>query len=129
MTIDIVLVESPPAVCGPLSARLALEPDLRVVGESDDGPTAVQLVKTLAPDVVLLDAEVPQLEVLNAVRAIHQQSQATAVVVLTLHASAMQRLLGADPALVVGKHEGVAAMLEAIRRAAAQAPPPGEEET
>ena len=121
MRIDVVLVEYPPAVCGPLHARLALEPDLRVIGEAGDGPTAVHLAQTLAPHVILVDAEMPQLDVRDTVRAIRQQSPSTAVVILSLHASAVRQKLGAEPALVVGKHEGIAPMLAAIRHAASQA--------
>jgi DNA-binding NarL/FixJ family response regulator len=117
MITHVLLVEHPPAVCGPLQARLALEPDLKVIGEAGDGPTAAQLAQTLAPHVVVVDAEMPGLDVRRTVRAIRELSPSTAVVVLSVHASAVRRSLGAEPTSVVGKHEGVAPLLAAIRNA------------
>jgi len=44
------------------------EPDIRVVGEAANGAEAVSLARTLAPDVVLMDIRMPQLDGLSAAR-------------------------------------------------------------
>lgn len=45
------------------SARLLLEDDgFKVIGEAEDGPSAIVETETLAPDIVLLDINIPGLD-------------------------------------------------------------------
>ena len=50
--------------------RLALETDVRVVGEAGDGAEALKLVGELDPDVVVLDVRMPGIDGLAATQAI-----------------------------------------------------------
>src|SRR5262245_15865574 len=119
--VRILVVEHPPAVRRTLSARLTLEPDLAVVAQAGDAPSAAALALQHRPDVVLLDAEMPHLDLREALRAIGAQSAASAYVVLSLDPAGAARILGigANGAVYVGKDEGTAALPAAIRRAAA----------
>jgi len=58
----VLLIEYPPAVRDALRARLSLESDLVIVGEADDAPQGILLAQALEPDVVLIDAETPDLD-------------------------------------------------------------------
>ena len=46
------------------------QPDLSVVGEADDGRQAVELAKSLKPDVVVMDIGMPNLNGIEAARQI-----------------------------------------------------------
>jgi DNA-binding NarL/FixJ family response regulator len=59
------------------------EPDLRVVGEAEDGQDAAFETRRLGPDVVLMDIRMPVLDGIEATRRIVSSAPATRVVVLT----------------------------------------------
>ena len=61
------------------------ESDMTVIGEAEDGHSAVKLVKKLDPDVVLMDIAMPLLNGLEATRQIKRDNPQTKVLVLTMH--------------------------------------------
>ncbi|HEX9091337.1 MAG TPA: response regulator transcription factor, partial [Anaerolineales bacterium] len=56
-----------------IRALLEDEPDMLVIGEAEDGRTAVRLACQLKPDVVLMDIAMPLLNGLEATRQIAQE--------------------------------------------------------
>jgi two-component system, NarL family, response regulator LiaR len=65
---------------------LEAEPDLEVVGEAGNGREAVELCRELLPDLVLMDLSMPEMDGIEATRAIKAQLPRTGVLVLTAHA-------------------------------------------
>src|SRR2546422_8316797 len=68
-------------------ALLEGRPDWTVCGEASTGREAVEKAKQLAPDVVILDIGMPELNGLEAARQIHQIAPQTGVLILTVHES------------------------------------------
>lgn len=70
-------------VCSTLMARS----DFEVCGEAANGKEAVEKFKELKPDLVILDITMPQMNGLEAARAIHSVSPKTPVLILSVHKS------------------------------------------
>jgi DNA-binding NarL/FixJ family response regulator len=113
----VLLIEYPPAVRSALRARLSLERDLDIVGEADDAPQGMSLAQALEPDVVVIDAETPDLDAAGIVRAIAQSDVCRGIVVLSQHAAAIADRVTGTPAVVVATREGQASLVDAIRSA------------
>jgi DNA-binding NarL/FixJ family response regulator len=62
---------------------LELSPDVRVVGEAQDGAEALALTKEVHPDVVLMDVTMPGMSGIEATRLIKRASPGTAVLALS----------------------------------------------
>ena len=69
-----------------LRALLERQPNLEVVGESENGRETVELVASLRPDVVVMDVGMPVLNGIEATKTIVSKHPTTAVVILSMHA-------------------------------------------
>jgi DNA-binding NarL/FixJ family response regulator len=120
--ITVLLLEYPPLIRRALVARLLLESDVRVLAEADHASDAVRRAQALRPDVVLVDAQMPNLDVSETVRQIRARSPSSRIVLLSLDACTLPNDLDGDAPLVVGKHEGFEALLTAIRAVPSRMP-------
>lgn len=68
-----------------LRALLERQPNLEVVGESENGRQTIELVDSLKPDVVVMDVGMPVLNGIEATKTIVTQHPTTAVVILSMH--------------------------------------------
>lgn len=68
-----------------LISMLAGEADFEVVGEAGNGRRAVELAGKLAPDVVVLDITMPDLNGVEAARIIHSRLPKAKIVALSMH--------------------------------------------
>jgi DNA-binding NarL/FixJ family response regulator len=83
MTIRILLVDDQALVRAGFRLILEAQRDLTVVGEAADGSQAVEMCQALHPDVVLMDVRMPQMNGIEATRALQQVQRPPTVLVLT----------------------------------------------
>ena len=73
-----------------LSSLIASEKDMETVGEADNGKVAIELVRKLRPDVVIMDLMMPELTGSEATKIIHGEFPEIKIVILTSFGSSAE---------------------------------------
>ena len=118
--ITVFIVDDHAVVRHGIRALLEAEDDFLVVGEANSGGEAVLFAADLAPDVVLMDLLMPEMDGVEATRLLKQRSPSSQIIVLTsyhedehifpaIRAGALSYLL---------KGVGLEELTEAVRKAA-----------
>jgi DNA-binding NarL/FixJ family response regulator len=80
----VVVVDDHPMFLAGLSGLLRSRPELEVVGTASDGREAIAVCLDTEPEVCVMDLHMPELNGIDATRALHEQRPAIGVVVLTM---------------------------------------------
>jgi two-component system, NarL family, response regulator LiaR len=81
--ITVLLVDDHTIVRQGVRTFLELQRDIQVIGEAETGVEAVRLANEYAPDVVLMDLKLPEMDGIEATRKVVEISPRTQVIVLT----------------------------------------------
>jgi len=100
--------------------RSMVDEGFDVVGEAENGEEAVRLAEELQPDVVLMDVSMPEVDGVEATRAIAQLEDGPRVIMLTMHADAdvLADAIRAGASGYLVKDCSVDEVVEAVRLAA-----------
>lgn len=120
MSTSIFLVDDHPVFRAGLHTVLAREPALRVVGEAADSGAALLAVKQSAPDLIVVDIELPGVDGLSLSRELMRLPRRPAVIVLTMfkQEAMVNAALDAGVMGYVLKDNAVTELLNAIRSVA-----------
>jgi two-component system response regulator NreC len=117
----IVLADDHRIVRQGLHALLKEEPDFNVIGEAGDGHEALEIVRKLNPDVVVLDLMMRGLNGLEAARQINKQMPQVKIIVLSMYDDegfVLEALANGALAYVL-KDAGYSDLVQAVREVAA----------
>jgi DNA-binding NarL/FixJ family response regulator len=119
--IGVVLVEDNDIFRETLELLLDVTPDMRVVASVPDGRSALAVCPKVAPDVVVMDYRLPELDGVEVTGAIRRACPDAAVVVLTGGAEERElaALREAGAVACLTKDQDLDAIASAIREAAA----------
>jgi DNA-binding NarL/FixJ family response regulator len=115
--IRIILVDDHAILRDGIRALLKNESDMVVIGEAEDGRTAVNLTRQLLPDVVLMDIAMPLLNGLEATRQIIHDCPKVKVLILSMYDNEeyIRNSLANGAMGYILKDAAAAELLEAIR--------------
>ncbi len=116
--IRVLIVDGQAEVRWGLRMRLAIEPDMAVVGETGDVEKALALAQALDPDVIVVEIGMQGADGVNLVKRLRAAAPTAAPIVLTLHGDrdTRARAREAGARAFLEKRGGAADLLQAIRR-------------
>ena len=116
--IRVVLAEDQAMVLGALAALLELESDITVVGRAANGREALESVRTLAPDVLVTDIEMPKMTGLELAAELCRSHPKTRTIILTTFARPgyLRRAMDAGARGYLLKDRPAAELADAVRR-------------
>lgn len=114
---NLVLVDDHPMFRKALRLMIDLEEDLKVIGEANDGLEAIEQVRELKPDIVVMDINMPNLNGIDATRKILEESPKTKILVLSIHSSQqyVESMLEAGATGYLLKESAPEELIKAIR--------------
>jgi len=120
--IRVVIVDDHAHIRDSLGRLLATSSDVRCVGAAEDGESAPELCKLLAPNVVLMDLRLPGIDGVEATRRVMAACPDVHILMFTsMEATWMfDRAIEAGAVGYLLKDEPIGRILEAIRAAASQ---------
>jgi DNA-binding NarL/FixJ family response regulator len=118
--IRVLIVDGQAEVRWGLRMRLAIEPDMAVVGETGSVEEALTLAKTLGPGVIVVDIGMRGANGANVVKQLRSAAPATAIVILTLRGDEETRAqaMQAGAQAFLEKRGEAAELIKTIRRLA-----------
>jgi DNA-binding NarL/FixJ family response regulator len=114
--IRLLIVDDMPQVLEDLHLLLDLSREVDVVGEAINGLDAILQIRTLHPDVVVMDLEMPEMDGCQATCKIKKMDTPPKVIILTVHSGIEieQRIQQSGADLLIQKGAGFETLMAAI---------------
>jgi DNA-binding NarL/FixJ family response regulator len=121
--IRVALADDHPVVRIGVRSMLEKAPDIVVVGEASDGAGALCLVAELAPDILLLDVEMPGMTGIEVARQLQASGSPVRILALSAYDDAqyIAGLLASGAAAYLTKDQAIEMIVEAVRGVAKRA--------
>lgn len=126
LSLRTLIVDDEPLAVERMQILCARIPALQVVGTASDGAAALRLIDALAPDLVLLDMTMPEMDGLGVARALAVQANRPAVVFVTAHDDFAVEAFDCDAVDYVLKPVAQERLERAVERAQARRSAPVE---
>jgi len=114
----ILIVDDHPILRKGLSMVINQEPDLMVIGEAEDAQTALEMIESLVPDLVIVDVSLPGVDGIELIKITKLRHRDLPALVVSMHDESLfaERALRAGARGYIMKQEAVENMLIAIRK-------------
>jgi len=114
--INVLLVDDHKMLRDGLKVLLESEENIKVIGEADNGAQAIKLGTELQPDIIVMDIGLPDMNGIDAIRAIRSENTKSQVIVLSMysHKEVVRQSIEAGCAGYVPKSTAHTSLLQAI---------------
>lgn len=118
--LKILLAEDHQTVREGIKLLVNSQPDMEVVGEAGDGEIAIEMAKTLAPDIIIMDISMPRMNGLMATKRLRSANADVKILTLSRHTDDgyLQQLIAAGVNGYVLKQSAPTHLINAIREVA-----------
>jgi len=118
VTIRLVIADDHPVVRDGLKYLVSQHRDMALVGEADDARSTLEVCRTTAVDVLLLDVSMPGMAVVDLIRALRSEGRSPRILVLSVHPERhyARRVLKAGADGYLTKNHSPTALADAIRQ-------------
>ncbi len=118
MTVRLVIADDHPVVRDGLKYLVSQNRDMVLVGEADDAHSTLEVCRTTAVDVLLLDVSMPGMGVVDLIRALRSTGRSPRILVLSIHPERhyARRVLKAGADGYLTKNHSPTALADAIRQ-------------
>lgn len=115
--VRVFVLDDEPAVRKGLKLLINRQPDLEVCGDADSGPAALKGIRSLHPDVAILDLTLQENNGLQLTRQLRRDHPALKILIFSMHkeVSFVQAAIQAGAHGYLTKDEGSEKLIEAIR--------------
>jgi DNA-binding NarL/FixJ family response regulator len=119
-SIRVILADDHPVMRAGIRSLLNAKKNIQVIGEASNGQEAVDLVRNLQPDVLVLDIEMPVLDGIEVARLLNKVPGHTNILVLSSYAERdyIRTVLEQGVSGYLIKDEAPGRIVEAVRRVA-----------
>ena len=118
--IKVLIAEDSPSILDALSLLVGAQPDLDVVGTARDGLESVERATELRPDVVIMDAQMPRMDGVEATKRLKHAFPETGVLFLSVFPDHMEAAVSAGSDGYLTKDCSPKELFDEIRRIAGQ---------
>lgn len=115
---QVMVIDDHPIVRHGIAMLIDAQPDMACCGQAQDAEQALALLRTVEPDLMVVDISMPGLSGLDLVRRVRTSHPNAAALVLSMHEEAVyaERAFGAGACGFITKQEGTEKLLEAMRK-------------
>jgi DNA-binding NarL/FixJ family response regulator len=119
--IRVALADDHPIVRAGIRALVERESEMEFVGEAADGAATLKLVRTAAPEVLVVDVSMPGMSWLELMNRVKEENPTVKILILTVHEdrSYVQQMLQANGHGYLLKRSAAEELLRAIRAVSA----------
>jgi DNA-binding NarL/FixJ family response regulator len=114
---SILIADDHPIVRSGLKQVLNSDADIAEVHETDNGESALQLIRQLHPSLAVLDVEMPRMDGLAVAEIVQREELPTHIVIMTMHddENTLNRAMSNGVKGFVSKETGVTDILNAVK--------------